>query len=187
MIESGLTEEQALAALTTVPAQLLGLSATHGKVAAGRPANLVVVDGSYFDEKSAVRYVFVDGELFEYKAKPKKKKTSDSEQPAAKVAGTWSYVVDVPGQSTRGSLIISGTPGDYSGVLKTEDSDEERAVDDISVDGNEVFFTTKFDAGGQMVTLEFDLSVEGDLLEGSVSVGAFGTFDVEGERVTDPN
>ena len=73
MIAHGLSEDVALAALTTQPAQLLGLSRMMGTVEVGKMANLVVSDQPYFEEKSKVRYVFVDGKLFEYKDSRKRK------------------------------------------------------------------------------------------------------------------
>lgn len=72
MIESGLTADQALAALTTNPAEILGLSKLMGTVEEGKIANLVITDKPYFDEKSNVRYVFVDGKMYEYEVKKKK-------------------------------------------------------------------------------------------------------------------
>lgn len=52
-IQYGLKPEQALAALTTVPAGLLGLEGTLGKIAAGYQADLVISRGD----------VFADGEI----------------------------------------------------------------------------------------------------------------------------
>lgn len=65
MIEAGLPEDVALAALTTHPADMLGLSQQMGTVEAGKIANLVVTDGPYFAEDTAIRYMFVDGQMFE--------------------------------------------------------------------------------------------------------------------------
>ncbi len=187
MIENGLAEEQALAALTTAPAELLGLSATHGTVAQGKLANLVITDGPYFEEKSAVRYVFVDGEIFEYEAKKPKKKSGDSTAEPANIAGTWSYTVEVPGQTVRGTMTFTGSDGDYEGVMQMEGASDGRAVNDIVVDGNTVYFTSEFDGGGQSLNLEFDLEVDGNYIEGTVTAGPMGTFDVEGTRDSDPN
>jgi N-acetylglucosamine-6-phosphate deacetylase len=69
-IQHGLSEDDALAALTTVPAQLLGLDATLGTIEAGKAANLVVVDGKLFDKKPKVRDVWIDGRRFEITAQP---------------------------------------------------------------------------------------------------------------------
>jgi imidazolonepropionase-like amidohydrolase len=73
MIAAGLSEDAALAALTTTPAQLLGLSDRLGTIDAGKIANLVVSDKPYFNEKSKVRYVFVDGVMYKLDVKDAKK------------------------------------------------------------------------------------------------------------------
>ncbi|MBI2921876.1 MAG: amidohydrolase family protein [Planctomycetes bacterium] len=74
-IDRGLTEDDALAALTTVPARLCGVSERTGTIEAGKIANLTIVEGSYFDPKSRIAAVWVDGRPFQVKpgeaAKPK--------------------------------------------------------------------------------------------------------------------
>jgi hypothetical protein len=69
MIKAGLKEDQALAALTIVPAQMLGLSDRLGTIDNGKIANLVISDMAYFKEKAQVRYVFVEGVMYEIEAK----------------------------------------------------------------------------------------------------------------------
>lgn len=60
-IDAGLSEERALALLTTRPAEILGLSDRVGRVAPGLLANLVVVKGSLFDEDREIRDVWIEG------------------------------------------------------------------------------------------------------------------------------
>ena len=60
-IARGLPEATALAAVTTVPAKLLGLTGKLGVIAPGAIANLTVTRGSLFAEGSKVREVWVDG------------------------------------------------------------------------------------------------------------------------------
>ena len=66
----GLSETDALAALTLIPARLCGLSEQLGSIEAGRLAHLTVVAGSYFDLTSRVHSVWVDGVIHEL-PKPK--------------------------------------------------------------------------------------------------------------------
>ncbi len=66
MIEQGLPEDAALAALTTRAAGILGVSQSMGTVEAGKMANLVVTKGPLFQDDTKIKYVFVDGEKFEY-------------------------------------------------------------------------------------------------------------------------
>ncbi|MBC8001412.1 MAG: amidohydrolase family protein, partial [Opitutaceae bacterium] len=63
-LNRGFGETNALAALTTVPAKLCGLDDRLGSIEAGKLANLTVVDGNYFDEKSKVREVWVLGRIY---------------------------------------------------------------------------------------------------------------------------
>lgn len=77
MIKAGLTENQALAALTINPAQLLGLADRMGTVDVGKVANLVITDKSYFNEKTKVRYVFVEGVMYKIDTKENDKTTGE--------------------------------------------------------------------------------------------------------------
>ncbi|MFT5423170.1 MAG: imidazolonepropionase-like amidohydrolase [Phycisphaerales bacterium] len=59
--EGGLSTDDALAMLTTVPAELLGVSDTLGTIEPGKAANLVVTDDELFNKKTKIRSVWVDG------------------------------------------------------------------------------------------------------------------------------
>ena len=64
-IRRGLSIEQALASLTTVPAKLLGEQKRLGSIAPGQMANLVVASGDLFsDDKSNVEITFVEGKPY---------------------------------------------------------------------------------------------------------------------------
>ena len=67
-IACGVTPEQALAALTTVPARLLGVGDQLGSIAKGKVANLVAVRGLLFDPKAAIAAVWVGGRRFAIEA-----------------------------------------------------------------------------------------------------------------------
>ncbi len=61
-LDRGLSETDALAALTTIPAKLCGVDKQLGTIEPGKIANLTIVDGKgYFDPESRVREVWVDG------------------------------------------------------------------------------------------------------------------------------
>ncbi len=60
-VSRGLAADKALAALTTVPAGWLGIERTHGTIAAGKVANLVITDGDIFTEDASVQDVWVQG------------------------------------------------------------------------------------------------------------------------------
>ena len=61
VIERGLPKHDALAALTTTPAQLAGVADQLGTIETGKLANLVVVEGDYFDPKAKLKAVWIEG------------------------------------------------------------------------------------------------------------------------------
>jgi imidazolonepropionase-like amidohydrolase len=63
-LDRGLSEADALAALTTVPARICGLADRLGTIEKGKLANLTVVEGSYFDTAAKVREVWIDGRVY---------------------------------------------------------------------------------------------------------------------------
>jgi imidazolonepropionase-like amidohydrolase len=90
-IDRGLSEADAIAALTTVPAKLCGLEGKLGTIAPGKIANLTVVENNgYFAATNKVTEVWVGGEVFrvsladEKKAAEEKKETkvADSDKEA---------------------------------------------------------------------------------------------------------
>ncbi|MCC6860631.1 MAG: amidohydrolase family protein [Bryobacterales bacterium] len=64
-IDAGLAPADALKALTLGAAAIYGVSGRLGSLEPGKIANLVVTDGDLFEEKTKIRYVFVDGVKFE--------------------------------------------------------------------------------------------------------------------------
>ncbi len=63
-VARGLSPDAALAALTTTPASMLGIERTHGTIAAGKVANLVVTEGDLFTEEATVLDVWVQGQPY---------------------------------------------------------------------------------------------------------------------------
>jgi imidazolonepropionase-like amidohydrolase len=61
MIACGVSREQALAAMTTVPAGLLGLGARLGTIEPGKCANLVLATGDLFDARTKLRSLWIGG------------------------------------------------------------------------------------------------------------------------------
>jgi imidazolonepropionase-like amidohydrolase len=64
-IEAGLDRDIALRALTLTPAELLGVSDRLGTIEKNKTANLVLATGDIFDQKTRVKYAFVDGRKFD--------------------------------------------------------------------------------------------------------------------------
>ncbi|MXW18128.1 MAG: amidohydrolase family protein [Gemmatimonadetes bacterium] len=63
-VARGLSTDDALAALTTTPAAWLGIDRTHGTIAEGKVANLIVSEGDLLTEEATVRDVWVQGRVY---------------------------------------------------------------------------------------------------------------------------
>lgn len=186
MIAAGLTEDQALAALTTSPAQILGIADRVGTVDNGKIANLVISDKPYFNEKAKVRYVFVDGVMYKYEVKEEKK--TDAKNGNGKKAdpnGKWSYTTETPQGNSTGVIVIKNQEGAYTGTITNSMSDRETELKSIMVDGNVLSFSFGFDAGGGSMTIDVNLTIDGTDFEGTMSVGQYGSFPMKGSK--DPN
>lgn len=57
----GLGREEALKAVTIIPAEIFGVGDKYGSIEKGKMANLFVTDGDPFETKTQVKYVFIKG------------------------------------------------------------------------------------------------------------------------------
>jgi imidazolonepropionase-like amidohydrolase len=69
-VERGLTEEAALAALTTTPAALLGLQQKYGTIAPGKTASFIIVTTNIFSKDGDIDQVWIDGTKYQVKTEP---------------------------------------------------------------------------------------------------------------------
>ncbi len=69
-IQRGLSKPAALAALTTAPAAILGASAQLGSIEQGKIANLTLLDGDIFEERTRPKAVVIDGQFHYPSATP---------------------------------------------------------------------------------------------------------------------
>ncbi len=189
MIENGLSFDQTLAALTTQPSKLLGIEKYCGTLEVGKMANMIVTTLPLFEKDAAVKYMIVEGNLYQYEAKEKKK--SNGKTPPSAVAlieGTWSYSIETPDRKREGTFEFMDGEGELKGSITGDDfTAGNNGLDDIVIDGNSVSFTFDLDMNGQMMVLEFDIKLNGESFEGTVSVGEFGTFPISGNRTSKPN
>jgi len=183
LIENGLSETQALHALTTQAAEIVGLSAKAGTVEIGKLANLVICDTSYFAEKSKLKYVIVEGQVYEQTQAEKPKKPESA--PAEKgLSGKYSYAITVMGNTETGWVNIEPKGPTYKISIKSDQKEE--ADDDISkieVIGEKVKFELNTDIGGSPIIVNFDLIFDGDEYNGNAKVGSFGVFPVSGSKI----
>jgi imidazolonepropionase-like amidohydrolase len=84
-LDRGLSETDALEALTTVPARLCGAENLLGTIEPGKLANLTVVTGGgYFKPEAKVREVWVDGRIYQAPVEEPKPEKADGQEAAAR-------------------------------------------------------------------------------------------------------
>ncbi len=176
MIKAGLSEDAALAGLTTNAAQLLGLSDRMGSIDNGKMANLVVSYKPYFDEKSKVRYVFVDGNLYKMETKEAKKDDKVS------ASGTWSYTTDTPDGTYTGKVMIKEEKGKLSGTITNSSNGKETSLNNVSLDGNYLTFSFPYDAGGETITIDVAVTIDERTFEGTLTAGSNGSFPMKASK-----
>ena len=182
MVEGGLSEDGALAALTTNPASLLGISSMAGTVEKGKIANLFISDKPYFDKESKIKYLIIDGKLKENKEKKKKKKKEGNGEKVS-LEGSWSYEVEIPGDSQTGKIIIDGQDDNMDiRVNSADEPDDFISATNINLDGNKL----SFDISAEGVSYSISITIEGGDFEGTVSLGEFGSFPMTGSLIDGP-
>lgn len=182
MIKAGLTEDQALAALTTSPAQLLGLSDRLGTIDPGKMANLVISDKPYFNEKAKVRYVFVDGVPYKQDATDKAKSDANAK---VSLEGTWTVVTQIPQGKNEEKVKFKKDSSGYTGSLSGGMVPQPIDLQSVSLDGTSLKYKYTIQVDGRPVNVEVNATVEGDTYKGTASAGTLGSFPLEAKR--EPN
>lgn len=176
-IEYGLPEQQALAALTSTPAALLGVP-TVVRVEANMPATFIVTDGGLFAEGTNIAYAFVEGVMEKGKAKAS---GVGSEAPAVNVTGTWDLEIDAGGQTLPGTMTLTQEGATFSGSLSVEVGAVQ--VTNGSVSGTAISFNLVVNMGGQEMTMDATGTVQGSQASGSGN-GPMGSFNWTATRKT---
>jgi imidazolonepropionase-like amidohydrolase len=107
-IARGLSEADAIAALTTIPARICGVADQLGTIEPGKLAHLTVVEkGRYFDEEARVREVWIDGRQFLAPIADDKKKDADAKPDEKKKEKEKlrAQLTAAPAQKDRGPLL----------------------------------------------------------------------------------
>jgi imidazolonepropionase-like amidohydrolase len=94
-IDCGLNADDALAAVTTIPASIVGMDKQLGTIEPGKIANIVLTDGDLFSGKSKIRESWIDGVRYKVQTVPE-----------TDIRGTWS--LHAPGKIDSAMMEISG-------------------------------------------------------------------------------
>ncbi|MGW8266963.1 MAG: amidohydrolase family protein [Longimicrobiales bacterium] len=169
-IEYGLSEADALRAVTTTPASILGVPhvVTLGE---GMAANFIVADGPIFGEETGILFTFVEGRMEEGR---ERSRGGTGEAPTVDVTGGWNVVVSAQGMEMPFTMILSQDGASFSGTMSSAEAGEAQ-VRRGTVSGNELSFMLVFSMGTESMEMEAKATVEGESMKGSGSsqMGAF--------------
>jgi len=187
LMENGLSERAALAALTTHPATILGISSMAGTLEKGKMANLILATDSLFKEESQIKHVIADGYVFDYELKKKTAPATSGSKPenqaAGAVEGTWEYVSETPAGSSGGEIILKRENGVLGGSITydnpTGSGKASASIKNASINGKALSFEFDVSAGGMSLTVTISGEVNGKSMEGSLSIPQMGSFPVK--------
>lgn len=178
-VRAGLPEEVALRALTIHAAEILGVAEQLGSIEVGKIANLLVTDGNLFEERTRIRYLFIDGRQIELRP-PEPERPSAPSAPSVSVTGTWNLTVESPQGVVAVAADLQQEGETISGTVTSPFG--QSTISSGSVSGGEVRFTLSVEIQGTPMAVTFVGRVVGDRMSGTVTVEGMGSFPFSGTR-----
>ncbi|MFU8830106.1 MAG: amidohydrolase family protein, partial [Phycisphaerales bacterium] len=168
-IDHGLRPDDALAMLTTVPAEILGISGRYGTLEPGKQASFVVVDGSLFDKSPTIRSVWTDGQRHEINAAPDRTLSGEYEISFERAQRPISLRVEPDRRGLKATFVMPGEAAEGEADEQDEQSQPKpREVRTRNVERN-----------GDRLSLLVDASVFGEDETGTATV----RLSFDGERM----
>ena len=163
-VERGLTEDAALAALTTTPAALYGVGDRLGTLEAGKLAHLLVTDGDVFAKRTKLREVWIGGKRYDIRPRP-----------AFDARGGWEVAL-AGGGALR--LALDGLADSLGGTVEASKLKRAEILE------RRLFLAAPADSlpGGQKGQLRLSATVEGDRMRGDGAWPDGRTFTFTGTR-----
>ena len=175
-VEYGLSEADALTALTITPAELLGVRWIP-RLGQGLPATFIVASGPLFTEDARVAYTFVEGWL--ERGQEPGTGPGDAESAVA-FGGEWEMEIDAQGQIISATLNIQQEGATFTGTLNMQG--ESLPLENGVINGNAISVTAVLDQGGQTLDIDITGTVEGDQASGEADAGPLGVARWTAER-----
>ncbi|WP_232826681.1 amidohydrolase family protein [Cognataquiflexum aquatile] len=188
MVENGLTENGALAALTINNANILGIQKFAGTLEKGKSANMVILTAPLLDEETQVKHVVADGFMFDYEIKEKKNGNGEKNGTNGAVAidGFWEYTSDTPAGSSSGTLEIKKEGDSYKGTITYDNpaggGQASSEMKNINLSGSNLTFSFDVAAGGMSLVVNVSGEVSGDQISGNLSLAEYGSFPMNATK-----
>ena len=163
-IDAGLSPDAAIRAFTLTPAEIFGVADRLGSIENGKIANLVVTDGDIFDEKTKIKYVFVDGRKFTIR-EPEKPK----DPPKGDLTGKWKLSYTTPDGPEEAAVdMVMASDGSLSGSLSSPHGNANIISGYLSAD--KFSFTINLPIEGSPTDVLFTGTFDGTTMKGSIHV-----------------
>jgi imidazolonepropionase-like amidohydrolase len=163
-IDAGLSADAAIRAFTLTPAEIFGVADRLGSIENGKIANLVVTDGDIFDEKTKIKFVFVDGHKFTIR-EPEKPK----DPPKGDLTGKWKLSYTTPEGPEESTVdLVMASDGTLSGTLSSTRGNANIISGYLSAD--KFSFTINIPIEGSPADVLFTGTFDGTSIKGSISV-----------------
>jgi imidazolonepropionase-like amidohydrolase len=163
-IDAGLSPDAAIRAFTLTPAEIFGVADRLGSIETGKIANLIVTDGDIFDEKTKIKYVFVDGRRFTIR-EPEKPK----DPPKGDLTGKWRFSYTTPEGPEESTVdLVMASDGSLSGTLSSTRGNANIINGYLSAD--KFSFTINIPIEGSPADVVFTGTFDGTTMKGSISV-----------------
>jgi len=163
-IDAGLSPDAAIRAFTLTPAEIFGVADRLGSIETGKIANLVAADGDIFDEKTKIKFVFVDGRRFTIR-EPEKPK----DPPKGDLTGKWKLSYTTPEGPEESTVdLVMASDGSLSGTLSSTRGNANIISGYLSAD--KFSFTINIPIEGSPADVLFTGYFDGTTMKGSISV-----------------
>jgi imidazolonepropionase-like amidohydrolase len=186
MVDNGLSENGALAALTIHPANILGIQKFAGTIEKGKLANMVIFTAPMLSDDAQIKHVVADGYIFDYEAKPKKASNGNGENGTVNINGEWDYTSDTPAGSSGGIMTIKKDGDSFKGNITYDNpagnGTATSEMKNISVSGNYLTFSFDVAAGGMSLEVTVSGDIDGNQFSGNMSLADFGSFPLNATK-----
>jgi imidazolonepropionase-like amidohydrolase len=148
-VKRGLSKQQALRSLTTIPAQICDVADQVGTLDPGKLANFFISEGDIFEDEAAIYSVWIQGKEYEV-------------EPLPEVDPRGDYQLNL--RTHEMMLSITGSPTKPNG--KYEFGSSKGKLDDLEIDKNRLTFAITLDTLAYDGVLRFLGRLEDDTFAG---------------------
>jgi hypothetical protein len=177
-VDAGLPAEEALKALTIVPARFLGVESFLGSLEPGKVANIILTKGELFTKDCQVKRVFVDGVSFEIKAPTAKA----AKAAAVNLSGKWKVTAVSQMGTLEMTMELTQEGSSLSGTLTSEMGNWE--ISEGTISGNKLTMIIAANIMGQDMELSFEGQASKDKISGTISFPG-GSAEMTATRIPD--